>query len=101
MKAITFPKNEWEDIKARLNEGKIVYTIRVGNEYGKYRVGDILETEWGSQVKILSVEKITGGLKALEDKYIHFNKLTEGIIKELSGYDNMEIITLKAWNISR
>ena len=44
---MNFPKKEWDDIKKRLNENKIVYTIRVGNEYGKYKVGDILKIEWG------------------------------------------------------
>ena len=93
---ITFPKNEWTNIKARFNGGKIVWTVRVGNGYGKFREGDILKTEWGSQVKILSVKRIEGGIKELENQYEHFNELTEDMIKELSGYDEMEIITLKA-----
>lgn len=52
MNIITFPKNEWNDVKSRLSEGKIVYTIRVDNdnEYGKYRAGDVLKTEWGLEV---------------------------------------------------
>jgi hypothetical protein len=32
MRVISFPKNEWENIKSRLDSGKIVYTIRVDGE---------------------------------------------------------------------
>ena len=28
MDMLTFPKNEWEDIKNRLDAGKVVFTIR-------------------------------------------------------------------------
>ncbi|MFA5128698.1 MAG: hypothetical protein WC445_01890 [Patescibacteria group bacterium] len=96
MNIISFPKNEWDSIKSRLNNGKIVYTIRVSNEYEKFKEGDILKTEWGLEVRIMSVKKITGGINELKIKYKFFDELTEEIIQELSGYDKMEIISLGA-----
>jgi len=96
IKEITFPKKEWADIKLRLDSDKIVNTIRVSNEYGKFKSGDIAQTEWGTKTEILSVKKITGGIKELEKQYEYFKELTEDMIHELSNYDNMEIITLKA-----
>jgi hypothetical protein len=92
---ITFPKIEWDDIKTRLSEDKIVYTIRVSGEYDKYYEGDILMTEWGTKVKILSVKKITGGIKELKNEYQHFDQLTDEMIKELEPFQAMEIISMK------
>ena len=92
---ITFPKNEHGDVKARLNDNKIVYTIRVDSEYGKYKEGDVLTTEWGSTVKILSVKKINGGIEELRKEYRHFDQLTDGMINELRPFQDMEIISLK------
>lgn len=91
---ITFPEIEWDDIKNRLNEGKIVYTIRVGNEYNKYYEGYTLMTEWGSKVKILSVKKITGGIQELEKEYPYFNQLTSEMICEIKPFKDIEIISL-------
>lgn len=92
--SITFPKDEWEDIKSRLNEDKIVYTIRVSKDYGKFREGEIVETEWGSLVKILSVKKIKGGISELKNQYKYFKELSKERILELERYDKMEIIKL-------
>ena len=91
---ITFPKKEWGDIKNRLNKNKIVCTIRVDNEYEKYKVGNILKTEWGDDIKILSVKKVSGGLEELRKEYIFFDQLTEEMIQELSPFKYMEIISL-------
>ncbi|MDD4804255.1 MAG: hypothetical protein PHN69_03700 [Candidatus Pacebacteria bacterium] len=92
---ITFPKNEWGDIQRRLNENKVVYTVRVDNEYGKYKIGDILETEFGNSVQILSVKKITAGLEELQKEYQYFDQLTEEMIKEILPFKNIEIISLR------
>lgn len=91
---ITFPKKEWIDIQNRLNENKIVYTIRVDNEYGKYHMNDILDTEWGSKIQILSVKKVTNGIQELQKEYQYFDQLTEGMIKEILPFKSIEIISL-------
>jgi hypothetical protein len=90
---ITFPEVEWEAIKARLSENKIVFTVRVSNEYGKYHEGDILMTEWGEKIKILSVKNISGGIEELEREYLYFNELTPEMITELSLFNDMEIVS--------
>lgn len=94
MNHITFPKREWEDVKRRLEQRKIVSTIRVSDEYGKYHVGDVVNTEWGTRVKILTVKKIAGGIDELARRYEHFDELTEEMLGELRGYNEMEMITL-------
>lgn len=92
---ILFPKDEWNDIRARLDDGKVVYTVRVSDEYGKYKEEDVLVTEWGSKVEIISVKRISGGIKELERVYPYFDQLTDEMIKELIPFDDMEIISLK------
>ncbi|MDD4761837.1 MAG: hypothetical protein PHZ25_02350 [Candidatus Pacebacteria bacterium] len=94
MNTITFSKNEWENIKSRLDNGKFVYTIRVDKELGKYNEGDVLRTEWGKEIKIISVKKINGGIDGLKSEYQFFNELTEKMMDELKDYDKMEIISL-------
>lgn len=100
MNIITFPKNEWASVKSRFDDGKIVYTIRVSNEYEKFNEGDVLKTEWGLEVRIISVKKITGGINELRVEYKFFDELTEEMIRELSDYDKMEIISLGAMSRS-
>jgi len=95
MEIINFPKNEWEDIQKRLEENKPVYTVRVSEEYGKYQEGDLLETEWGTKVKVISVKKIDGGIEELEKEYRYFKQLSSEIIQELSPFEKMEIIRLE------
>jgi len=92
---ITFPKNEWDDIKARFGEDKVVYTIRVSDECDKYHEGDILMTEWGSRVKIVSIKKLNGGITELKKEYPYYDQLTDQMVKELTPFDDMEIISLK------
>ncbi len=94
IKLISFPRGEWDDIRARLDRGKTVWTIRVGDEYGKFRTGDVVRTEWGSDARITSVKNIKGGLVALKDAYTFFDELTERMRDDLRGYDEMEIVTL-------
>jgi hypothetical protein len=95
VKDISFPKNEWEVIKARLNEGKTVYTIRVSDECRKYLQGDILTTEWGTKVKVLSIKKITGGISELKKEYQYFDQLTPEMVEEIKPFKEIEIVSLK------
>ena len=90
---ISFPKDEWDAIEARIAEGKVSFTIRVSNELGKYSEGSVYITEWGRRVKILSVKRISDGIKELENAYEHFSELTPAMVKALSPFQNMEIIT--------
>lgn len=91
---ITFPRNEWDNIKSRLNNAKTVYTIRAGNEYEKYKIGDVKVTEWGSKIKIISIKKIKGGINELKKEYEFFSEIGKDSIQELMPYREMEIISL-------
>ena len=53
---ITFPEEEWEGIKTRINSGKACSTIRCCDEYGKYQLNQTLKTPWGDLVKIVKIE---------------------------------------------
>lgn len=95
---ITFPKNEWDNIKDRLENNKNVYTIRVSDETNKYHKNDVLLTELGDPalyVRVLSVKKIHGGIEELKKVYKYFDSLTSEMINELRDYQDMEIINLK------
>ena len=95
---ITFPKDEWEDIRRRLDNNQVVWTIRVDKEYEKFKVGDVLDTEWNEKIEILSVKKINNGIKELEKEYQFFDKLTGEMLEELKPYNAMEIISFKKFN---
>jgi len=88
-KLITFPKTEHAAIKQRFQTRNPVYTVRVDKEYDQYKAGEILETEWGSLVKVVSVEKI----KDIK-KYKYFNELTFKQVKFLKKYNKLDIVEL-------
>lgn len=92
---ITFPKQEWNDIKKRLKSDKCVYTIRVSSELGRYKKDMILVTPWGENIKIMSVKTIKNGISQLKIEYEFFDELTKDMLSDLSKYEDMEIIVLK------
>lgn len=96
MKVITFPKNEWQDIKERFKNGKEVYTLRVSDERGKYLIEDVLMTEWEQKVKVVSIKQISGGIEELKKEYEYFGELTEEMLNELREYNDIEIIELSS-----
>lgn len=90
LNSISFPKNEWGHIKDRLNSGKDVVTLRVENELGKYKVGKIYRTPWGTEVEV--VDKKTGiGAEHHQFK----DKITSEQMSQVKGKDS-EYITLRA-----
>lgn len=95
MKIIKFPQKEKDDIVKRFLENKIVFTIRVSKECEKFKKGDVLNTEWGDTVKVIELNKISGGITELRKEYQYINELTADMIDELSSYSKMEIISLK------
>ena len=93
---ITFPKSEWPDIKTRLAKSKVVFTIRVSQEFDKYKEGEILVTEWGEKVQILSVKKLSGGIEELEKEYEYYSDISAEMISEIRPFKEIEIISIKA-----
>ncbi len=56
---ITFPIREHQNIKNELNKGNTVSTVRLCNEYNKYKKGQTYKTQWGDIIRITSVRKFT------------------------------------------
>jgi len=94
VKIITFPKAEWADIQARLASGLELFTLRVALEFDKYAVGEELVTEWGEKVRVIKKETVTGGVEELKLTYKYFNQLTAPMLKDMEGYDEIDILTL-------
>ena len=95
MNKIYFPERELADIKDRLDSDKDLYSIRVSEEYSKYREGDILMTEWGERLSVVSVRKISGGIESLKREYPFFNELDDNMLAELSPYSDMDIVLMR------
>ena len=47
MEQILFPEDEEFKIEKNLRDNGEVWTIRVSRDYGKYRVGEVLESIFG------------------------------------------------------
>jgi hypothetical protein len=54
---ITFPKQEWPDIKEILEEKGFCSNTRCCRELNKYKVGAIYQAPWGDLVKIIKVTR--------------------------------------------
>jgi hypothetical protein len=57
---ISFPRDEHASLMKRLDAHKTIHTLRTGKEYSLYNVGDVLETPWGQQVKVIKSKKLKG-----------------------------------------
>jgi len=90
---ITFPKEEWKDIRRRLDSGKNVFSIRVSDEYDKYRQGEVYTTEWRAQIKIISIKKI----KNIKE-YEHQDELDINTIKQLKKYNKLDVLEFRKVN---
>ena len=87
---ITFPKGENDSVRKRLDDGKKTYSIRVSDEFEKFKRGDVVETPWGDRVRIVQ-SKI---LKDI-DEYEFADELTDEQIKQIGKYDEIQMIGMK------
>ncbi|MDD4931244.1 MAG: hypothetical protein PHG66_03830 [Candidatus Colwellbacteria bacterium] len=94
MNIINFPVEEESDIRLRISKGKKVFSVRVSREYGRYKKGDELRTEWGDKLLVSDVIKISGGVEELREKYVFFRELNERMLSEIKPYKEMDILTL-------
>ena len=83
-KRITFPKEEHRLIKLRLRQGRIASTIRVGKEFGKYKLNKTYTTPWNDKIIITNVKR----LKRIED-YEFFKYLTHQQMNEIKPYKDI------------
>lgn len=77
---ISFPIEELDDLKKRLDDNKDIYTTRVSNEVGKYKLHEEYESPLG-RLKVISLEHF-------EDINDHpfINELNEKQKKEIIKY---------------
>ena len=54
---ISFPKNEWNDIRRRLDLGLDISTVRICNEYNKYKKGITYKTDFGYNIEVIDIQK--------------------------------------------
>lgn len=81
--------DEYENIKQLLSNGHI-YTIRVGKEADKYRINDVLDSDIGIKLKIISVKR----LKNIKE-YRFYDNLSTELIDYLNRFDKIDILKLE------
>lgn len=84
-----FPGSEVPDLAIRLEKGKPIYTTRILDEQGKYRVGHKIRVDfWDEPLEIVSITT-----KKSVGSHPFFDELTEKQIEEISGhtYDVVEL----------
>lgn len=87
---ITFPKNEWQDIRKRLDGGRFVFSVRVSADYDRFKIGKVYFTEWEDKIKIIDSQKIN----SIED-YEYVNELSKEQKEYLEQFNNLNIIKFK------
>lgn len=55
MELITFPKKEHKHYKQALLAGKDVWTSRIDKELGRYKIGQIYQSEFGINLQVIEV----------------------------------------------
>lgn len=83
-----FPRNEYLDLKKRLNSDKPIYTTRINKEYGKYKDNQIVDSPFG-ELKVIEITKVD---KLSDHPFL--KQLTNYQRKVLKGH-RMEVIMLK------
>jgi len=89
IKTISFPKEEWKAYQKRLNNGQCIITIRVWNEYGKYKSNNVYEAPWGDKLLVIEVNEMTD----IKD-FPYYNELTKEQQEFLSEYKKLQWIKL-------
>jgi len=87
---ITFPREEWDDIKERLGRNEIVHSIRVDRDYDKFKKGKFYITEWGRLIEITSIEKLSS-----IDDYYYYNELNSAQKNDLKKYNKLDHISFR------
>ena len=92
---ISFPKDEYNDLRTRAKTGRPIVTIRVSKEYGKYKVGKVYRTAFGYNLKVVKELYIDD----LRD-YPYYNEIknNKAWIQQLKKYgqDGYHVLWLKA-----
>lgn len=91
-KTITFPKQEWNNLKARLKYNNIIYTTRVDKEYDKYKLLHLYKPDFDTTIilKVIEVETIND-----INNHKFLSELEPTQIKILSKYNKIDILKLE------
>ena len=87
---IKFPKGEHNSLLDLIKHGNPIYTTRVSKEYDKYHVGDVLQGDIGHKLKVVDVTR----LKRIDDHPFK-NELSKAQVKQLSKYQDMDLVKLE------
>jgi hypothetical protein len=87
---IDFPIDEHDDLLRRIKSNKNIYTTRVSEECGKYKLGDTYGSNLGFDLKVINIELFND----LEE-HPFLDELTEKQIDELDNFDRFELIELQ------
>lgn len=85
MKIIKFPKYEHEEYKEDIIDGKLIWTSRIGNEFNKYKVGEVHMSEFKIPLKVIKINK-----EKFSSKHSNYRNLTSTQKKQLkkAGFYN-------------
>ncbi len=87
-----FPKNEINTLKKQ----KRIVTTRVSNEFGKYKLDQIIKTPWNDLFRIII---ITSFKDIKEHPYYSDPEFTEDMKKQVMKYDEFQVIILEKVSI--
>jgi hypothetical protein len=91
-KYMSFPVNEIQALQDRLCKRGFIGTTRVSDEFGKYKVGEIVDSDLGP-LKVYEVIRYKNGTK-----HPYYDELTHEQVNLLSNYNDFEYITLRQVN---
>lgn len=89
---MTFPKDEWSDLKKRLKNKLPIITTRIEKEQGKYKVNQIVSTPLQpNPLKVIAIDTY----KRIED-HPYYEHLTPSQRKQISNkvYDVIKLVSV-------
>jgi hypothetical protein len=89
MNIISFPEEEHKQLIERLNNNLFIITIRVWNEYGKYKNNNIYEAPWGDKLLVIEVNE----MKNIKE-FPYYNELTKEQQDFMKDYNKLQWLKL-------
>jgi hypothetical protein len=88
MKFMQFPLEEYESIQARFDSGLDVFTTRVDEEFGKWELGEVVNSPFGC----LEIDAILAFHGVANHPFI--SELTPDQVQSLSKYEKFDLLKL-------
>lgn len=96
MEIIIFPTKEHNQYKQALFAGKDVWTSRIGKELGRYKVGQIYQSEFGINLQVMEVNR-----EKFSAKHPNYKNLTAYQKKQLYRAKIYDHVRLRPMNKKR